>query len=98
MIDRDDLLHAAALAQADHPGELEYLFAEKMLAAVEPLIRAEERESLREKVEADRADLNAKIDRAHLAWPIDHEQVDAWACERLALNRVLALLKEASDA
>jgi hypothetical protein len=39
MTDRDDLLHAAALAQSDHPGELEYLFAEKMLDAVLPLLR-----------------------------------------------------------
>jgi hypothetical protein len=50
-------------------------------------------DDLRKKVEADRADLNAKIDRAHLKWPIDHEQVNAWSCERVALNRVLAMLK-----
>ena len=43
------------------------------------------------KVEADRADLNAKIEQSGLTWPIDHEQVDAWASERVALNRVLAL-------
>lgn len=43
MTTHDDLLHAAALAQAEHPGELEYLFAEKMLAAAEPIIRADER-------------------------------------------------------
>ena len=34
----DDLLHAAALAQSPHPGELEYMFAEKILAVVEPMI------------------------------------------------------------
>jgi hypothetical protein len=45
---------------------------------------------LRAQVEADRADLNAKIERAFLKWPIDHEQVDAWASERVALNRALA--------
>lgn len=39
MIGRDALLRAAALAQGPHPGELEYLFAEKMVDAVEPLIR-----------------------------------------------------------
>lgn len=45
---------------------------------------------LRTKVEADRDDLTFKITTF---WH-DPEQVDQWASERVALNRVLALMKE----
>jgi hypothetical protein len=54
--------------------------------------RADERGKITAKVEADRADLSDKIKQGPEVH--DWEQIDQWSSERVALNRVLTILKE----
>jgi hypothetical protein len=64
-------------------------YVSQMLRMIDTLVYR--LEAITSKVEEDRANLTLRMAEPH-EW--DHDQIDQWASERVALNRVLAIMKE----